>query len=81
MPVDFFLQDPADPYLKDYDEEVVLMIYDQSNNTAAAGLEALRTVRFHPIHPHYHALLGVPLFLPLSLVSFRPSVRARDLFC
>jgi len=40
-----FMQDPQDPYRRLYDEERVLMVYDQQPERARTRLVALEEVR------------------------------------
>lgn len=43
------LQDPKDPFQGMYDEEVVLLLTDQSNISGEVELEKLQKVRLQPI--------------------------------
>lgn len=39
------LQDPKDPYLKDYDDEIIMMLTDQSDQSGEDNLMRLYQVR------------------------------------
>jgi len=55
------LQDPKDPFQGMYDEEIVLLLTDQSNISGEVELEKLQNVRLQPIDAAGTTITGQPL--------------------